>query len=153
MDWFINYVLPMILTVVSGVLVFLIGEMLNVVWLQPLNVYKIIKKDIAKALTYYANIYTNVIDPTEKNESWKQEHINASNQLRELSCELEGFIQTLSWIKIGIPKKQKLKEATELLMYLSNCMFDPHKYQQNVDNKNTATEIRKLLKIYGYKQK
>ncbi len=153
MDWFINYVLPMILTVVSGVLVFLIGEMLNVVWLQPLNAYKVIKKEVAKSLSYYANIYTNVIAPTEKNESWKQEHINAADQLRELSCELEGFIQTLSWIKIGIPKKQKLKEATESLMYLSNCMFDPYKYQQNVHNKNTAIKIRKLLKIYGYKQK
>ena len=150
MDWFLNYVLPMLLTVISGVLVFLIGEMFTVVWLNPLQEYKRIKHDIAKMLSYYANVYTNVIDNSEQCESWKQEHVDAGDKMRDLSCELEGFIQTLSWMKIGIPSKRNLKEASGMLMYLSNCMFDPNKFQQCAENKNTANQLRALLKIYGY---
>lgn len=51
-----------LITVVSGVLVYIIGEILQTVWLTPLQKFKAIKHDIAVTLTFYARIYTNKID-------------------------------------------------------------------------------------------
>ena len=151
MAWFINYVLPTLITVLSGVLVYLLGELLNAIWLKPLHDFKGIKSEIAKQLVFYANVYTNVLDGREDDGAWKQLHSEASDKLRWLSAELEGFIQTLSWLKIGIPKKSRLKEAAAKLILLSNCLFDPTPHKQNRENRETANEIRRLLKIYGYK--
>ena len=43
MDWIVNYVLPMLITVISGVLVYMCGELLNTIWLKPLQDYKLLK--------------------------------------------------------------------------------------------------------------
>lgn len=151
MDWFVNYVLPTLVTVVSGVLVYLLGELLNTIWLKPLHDFKDIKSRIAKHLVFYANVYTNVLEINESDGEWKRLHSEAGDKFRWLAAELEGFIQTLSRLKLGIPKKANLKEATSNLILLSNCMFDPNPFKQNRENRETANEIRRLLKIYGYK--
>lgn len=46
-------------TVVSGVLVYIIGEVLQTIWLSPLQKYKQIKHDVAVALSYHARVYIN----------------------------------------------------------------------------------------------
>ena len=152
MCWFTNYVLPTLITVISGVLVYMFGELLNTIWLRPLQEYKNIKSNIAKSLVFYANVYTNVLGANEQSEEWKKLHFEASDKLRWLAAELEGFIQTLSWIKIGIPKKTSLKDAAGLLILLSNSVFGPDQFRQNKENHDTADEIRCLLKIYRYKK-
>ena len=78
-----------LITVVSGVLVYIIGEILQTVWLTPLQKFKAIKHDIAVTLTFYARIYTNKID---SNMSAIEEHSEASDKIRNLSCELKGYI-------------------------------------------------------------
>ncbi len=142
-----------LITVVSGVLVYIIGEILQTVWLTPLQKFKAIKHDIAVTLTFYARIYTNKID---SNMSAIEEHSEASDKIRNLSCELKGYIETLSWIKIGIPSKKKLFEAANLLMRLSNSLFSPHNVaptaQDNIENKNVADQVFALLGMYSKKK-
>ena len=147
MDWFVNYVLPVLITVISGVLVYMSGELLNTIWLRPLQEYKIIKSSIAKNLVFYANVYTNTSDGMIENEEWKKLRSDASDKLRWLAAELDGFIQTLSFIKIGIPKKVALKKGSGLLIFLSNSMYDPNRFNQGKENRDVANEIRGLLKI------
>ena len=149
MEWLINYVLPTLITVISGVLVYLLGELLNTVWLKPLWDFKNIKSEIAKHLVFYANVYTNVLDYSETDGDWKQLHFVASDKFRWLAAELEGFIQTLSWLKIGIPKIAELDNAVDNLILLSNCMFNPNTHEQNSKNGVVANEIRRSLRIYG----
>ena len=56
MCWFTNYVLPTLITVISGVLVYMFGELLNTIWLRPLQEYKNIKSNIAKCLVFYGSL-------------------------------------------------------------------------------------------------
>ena len=146
-----------LITVVSGVLVYIIGEILQTVWLTPLQKFKAIKHDIAVTLTFYARIYTNIIDAAHSNMSAIEEHSEASDKIRNLSGELKGYIETLSWIKIGIPSKKKLFEAANLLMRLSNSLFSPHNVaptaQDNIkNNKNVADQVFALLGMYSKKE-
>lgn len=48
--------ITILITVVSGVLVYIIGEILQTVWLTPLQKFKAIKHDIAVTLTFYARL-------------------------------------------------------------------------------------------------
>lgn len=153
----IEILLTSSLTVVSGVIVYIIGEVLQTIWLSPLQKYKEIKHDVAVALTYYARDYSNVID-TSDDEKGKLRVIEVSNKLRMVSCELTGYIETLSWIKIGIPPKADLKEAAECLMGLSNSLSTPHKCPEAADdynkrNRKIAKKICSLMGMYGYKAK
>ena len=151
--WFVNYVLPIIITVISGVMVYMFGELLNTIWLNPLQEYKNLKREIAKWLLFYANIYSNVLNDNDSSEDWIKLHFVASDKLRSLASDLEGFIQVLSWVKIGIPKKSDLKSAASSLILLSNCMFDSNPTKQSKENHNMADDIREKLNIYIEKEK
>ena len=50
MEWFVNYVLPSITTIVSGVVVYLLGQYFYTVWLMPLQEYKKIKDNTTRLL-------------------------------------------------------------------------------------------------------
>ena len=150
MEWFVNYVLPSITTIVSGVVVYLLGQYFYTIWLMPLQEYKKIRSQIARCLLLYANVYTNVVSNEEKCEDWKQEHINVMEQLRILASDLEGYIQTLHWFKPGIPSKKKLSQAVSSIVLLSNSCIDSCPTQQSKMNHDEANAIRKMLKIYRY---
>ena len=144
-------------TVVSGVLVYIIGEVLQTIWLSPLQKYKQIKHDVAVALSYHARVYINVVDIAHIDNTVKNEYCEVSDKLRSLSCEISGFIETLSWFKIGIPSKKKLREASDLLMLLSNSLFSPYNTQPTSDdraeNRATARQISIALGLYTRKRK
>ena len=148
MEWFINYLLPLITTVLSGVGVYLIGQYFHTIWLIPLQEYKKIRSRIAQYLLLYANVYTNVVGNEEKCEEWKKKHIEVMEKLRFLASELEGYIQTLYWFKLGIPSKKKLSKAVSSIIFISNSCIDSYTTQQSKMNHDEANEIRKLLKIY-----
>ena len=60
--------------------------------------------DEEAALTYFRELANGVVQEVK---------------ILESLSELEGFIQTLSRLKLGIPKKANLKEATSNLILLS----------------------------------
>ena len=148
--------LAIVVTVVSGVLVYIIGEMLQTIWLAPLQKYKEIKHDVAVALSFYAREYTNVIDFACANDKQLEEYREVCDTLRKLSCEIKGFIETLSWFKVGIPSKKKLAEASDSLMILSNSLFSPYNTpptaQDGHENKETANEVYKALGMYAVRK-
>ena len=160
--------MSMIITVVSGVLVgvivFVAGQILTSVWLSPLQQFKELKKDVVYKLTYYANLYTNVIDiakfkeDTENSEKHKgytdtlEEYKSGSDELRRLSCSLKGFAETLPICRIGIPGKKMINEAAEIIMGLSNSFFAPYgkgvDNEQGKENRAKVKEVFKKLKCY-----
>lgn len=150
-------VLTVIGTVTSGVIVFIIGQILTTIWLAPLQQYKKLKEKIVAILNYYANEYTNVMDSAKIDKKIFDSKTAASDEFRKLSCELSGFIETLSFMKIGIPKKDSLHEAAEKLMFISASFFTPYgdsssAFKQNQENHKTANEIKALLKCYTKKK-
>lgn len=153
--------MEIIITVVSGVLVgvivFIVGQILTSIWLNPLQQFKELKKDVVYKLRYYANLYTNVIDLAKynKNDKIVEEFKSGSDELRKLSCSLKGFAETLSWFRIGIPSKKKINDAAELIMALSNSFFAPYNtgagYKQGKENHDMVNEIFAMLKCYNKK--
>lgn len=144
----------MIVTVISGVLVFVLGEILRDIWLTPLLQYKSLKQEIAYILSFYAQFYSNPID-FNTNENTKSKYIEASNKIREVSAKLSGFIETLTIIKIGIPNKEKLLDASGCLMGISNSMFTTKNIDKDLDPiRNNIIYKNKIivdLKLCGYK--
>ncbi len=144
-----------IITVISGVLVYIIGQILKEIWLTPLQEYKELKSKISFSLSYYAQYYSNVVDLATCGEETKKIYKNASDEMRKISCELDGFIETLSWFKPCIPQKKKLYEASREIMGISNSFFCPYNTNKTgiVINHNIKARdsIYKLLKIYALK--
>ena len=79
MEWLVNYVVPSFTTILSGVVLYLLGQYFHIIWLIPLQEYKKIRSEIARKLLLYANVYSNVVRSDEKFEEWKKEHISATN--------------------------------------------------------------------------
>lgn len=116
--------LTVIVTVISGVIVYVLTELFKEIWLEPLRKYRLIKSEIAENLIYYANMYLNPIRQEEaKNEVRKAEYIKASEQIRGSASKLGGYMETISWFHPGVPRKKKLFEAYRELIGLSNSFF------------------------------
>lgn len=147
-----NSVLAMVFTIVSGVLVFVICEYMKEIWLYPLQEYKKLKQKVSYVLTYYANIYCNVIDRANENEENVSKYNVISDKIRDLASELRAFAETLSWLKVGIPSKETIYKASSNLIGLSNSLFCPNNTNDTVErndvNDNKAKSIRKLLGIF-----
>jgi len=148
--------LSIVITVVSGVLVYIAGEILQTIWLTPLQKFKDLKNEVAITLTFYARVYTNIVDAANVDMTTREEYGDVSDKIRTLSCELKGYIETLSWFKIGIPSKKNLIKASETLMGLSNSLFSPYNTkpttEENVRNKAMVNEVFSLLGMYGFKK-
>lgn len=133
-------------TVISGVIVYVLGQYIKEIWLDRLQEYKSIKAKIAKALVYYANYYSNLHVGVAPNEKYEK----ASDEIRQLASELTAFAETIYWLRLGIPKPKILKEASSNLIGLSNRFYAPT--QDSVlryieYNDRAATEVRRLLNL------
>ena len=144
--------LTALLTVVSGVVVYICGEILHTIWIKPLQEYKQLKSKIVTLLTYYARDYSNIVDLVNDSEERKKEQAKVGEELRMLSSQLLGFIEQVSWFRVGIPSNKRLSKASEQLMGLSNSLFAPYNQKastEDVDSNNQrVAEIYSLLKVY-----
>lgn len=148
-------ILAIVITVVSGVLVFIIGEILNTIWLKPLYEFKTIKSKIAYELSYDAGKICNVLNRKNCNEIQKREYEEARERIRALACELDGYIETISWFNIGIPSRKKLKKAVSDLFYLSHLLEGTDRddlTEKSVRNSNIVITIKRNVGIYGSKK-
>lgn len=150
---FPDYALTIFVTVLSGVLVFAISEWLKEIWLTPLQNYKKLRGKVSRLLTMYACHYHNPVDIADHNNKLPDDYKIASEELRMLASELRAFIETLSWLKPGIPSKDDLYNASAHLIGLSNSMQVPYnthfdrRIDDSIENEN---EVKRLLKIYKY---
>lgn len=119
--------LNMVLTIVSGVFVFIIGQLFIEYFLKPIQDYKKLRANIASALTYYADLYLN---PVEKR---CEEYDEGKRKIRELSAQVRATIEIKPLGNIFIPQKQKLAKAAEGLMGLSNCFYCKSNLQDRVE--------------------
>lgn len=110
----------MILTVISGVLVFILGQLFIEYFLKPIQEYKKLRAKIAFSLTYYANLYGNPV----KHEKGKVDNYEiGSDKIRILSAEVSSFVEIRPVVNFFIPQKDCLAEVAKDLMGLSNSFF------------------------------
>ena len=139
-----------LITIVSGVVVFIIGQYLFSMWILPLQKYKELRQKISFCLTYYAQYYSNVIDNRIDTLLPKvQPYLTGADEIRKLASELRGFSETISWFHIGIPKKEILFDTSANLIGLSNSFFAAKDCIQitNKHNQIRTEKIRKNLEM------
>ena len=150
-------IITALLTVVTGVAVYICGEILHTIWIKPLQEYKQLKSKIVTLLTYYARDYCNIVDLVNDSEERKKEQTKVGEELRMLSSQLLGFIEQVSWFRVGIPSNKRLSKASERLMGLSNSLFAPYNQEPSVEqglsNEHIVNEIYYLLKVYKKSKK
>lgn len=128
-------------TVISGVLVFVLSEILQKFLLDPIKRYKEVVGKIDNRLKYYANTVNNSVSPDAMREP--------SKILRELSCELEAtykqipFKTLFAFFRI-VPQHFAIRTAASDLIFLHNA---GGKLDQLEHVYKKIQEIRKLLNI------
>ena len=134
------------LTVISGVLVFVLSQLFLELIIVPNKTYKSLKERIGYTLAMYACYYTNPYRfDREDNARDKEEYTNASIEMRKIGSELSGYIGILPWYKCY--KKKRLKKVRDCLIGISNGFYQYPNYNPIQDNKGCEKEIKEILKI------
>ena len=144
-----NEFITVLTTVVSGVLVFILGQLFNEYFLKPIQDYKALKAKIAYSLTLYANLYMNPITISELN----QEYSDASLEIRKLAAEVDATIELRPFGNIFIPRAKILKEASKALIGISNGFYTDSSLEQIKSNGECRDTIYEKLSIKSHLEK
>lgn len=144
MDDLTKILLTSSLTVIGGVLVFVVGQLLGKFVIEPVQELKKLLGEIRFALVFHAQaILTPVGDKAGEDEAQKA--------LRKLSCDLRSktsaipFYRGWSMISRGfLPRKENALEASKQLMGLSNSVHQPDRSDKN------AARISKIERLLNY---
>lgn len=129
-------------TVISGVSVFILGQIIIGFVINPLLEYKKVIGKIDNKLKYYSNKISSILP--------KQIINKTSNIIRELSCDLESSYKQISFNFIFsiciliIPKKKDVGEAAKKLIFIANAAGD---IESQKEIHKEIKEVRKLLRI------
>ena len=123
MSWPLNLFQSIVFqTVMSGVLVYVLSQIIEKFFLDPILKYNEVKGKIDNKLKFYSNVIANPgILPDET-------YLECSNILRELSCELEATYKQIPVKKILVIKldsPENVSNSARLLIELSNNLYDP----------------------------
>jgi hypothetical protein len=140
-------------TVISGVVVFVLSEILKEIWLSPLQEYKLLKSKISNSLTLYTMNFFDWVDLMQGGKN-KVHFTNdeASKKFLFLAAELSGLIESLGIFKFGIPSKKKLIVASKTLRSISFAVLDENNIPDEDDRYDYFNKkydiICKNLKLY-----
>ena len=124
---------PTFLTIISGVIVFILGQLFIEYFLRPLQRYRELRAKAAYCLVFYANRF---------NSSFRTNAQETQDELRKLAAELAAF--AVEKPLIVLPRSRKcLNDASSYFIGLSNCTFDDTNYQMICkDLREYRTQIR-----------
>lgn len=134
------------LTIFSGVVTFVLGQLILKLLIYPVQEFKKTIADIALALIEYANIYTN---PGVANVEVAK---RASDELRKLSSRLNAQMYLIpsynSAAKLfRLPSREKVVDSAKNLIGISNGVFQSMADLPTV-NTIRADKIRNSLNIF-----
>lgn len=135
-------VLTASLTVLGGIIVLVIGQLLQKFFIEPLHELSKTIGETSFALVYYANLYSN--PGTGKLEEMDE----ASKNIRRLAAKLVSSAHAvrgyglLSLIR-AVPRKRDVNSAASSLIGLSNSFH----HGESSANVKRRTDIQKLLRL------
>ena len=138
-------VLASSLTIIGGVFIYVLGQIISKFFIEPIHGQRKVIGEVADALIYYANIYTNPnIMSGRTNE--------ASDRIRELATLLQSKTQFIPkygfFEKLGIViKRPSIYVASRNLIGLSNSMG--RSLASARDSSSRVDSIRSALRIYS----
>lgn len=130
------------LTIIGGIIIFVIGQLINQFFIKPIISLKEEIGRIAYALIYYSNIYTS---PT-KNPYDRDKYMETAKELRNRASELRAKYTAVSSFALRFfrqPKKEHMALATNKLIFLHNSLFEGDARE----NDKVSNKIEDLLKI------
>lgn len=135
------------LTVISGVLVYAISQLILECIINPRKEYKSLKERIIYTITLYCCYYNNPYNLLrENNIRVKEEYEKGSNEMRKIGAELAGYIGTIS--KIRKRKIESLDKVLHALIGISNGFYIVSDNFNVIDaNQKCEEVIKKELKI------
>ena len=134
------------LTILAGVATLVLGQIALKLFIDPVQEFKRVIADISSALIEYANVFGNPRLLGEENEK------RISGELRKLSSRLNAQMYLIPAYGMTsrvfcLPTKQKLTEAAEYLIGLSNG-FGGNNPDQGALNMYKAQHVCDALSIY-----
>lgn len=135
-------------TVLSGVIVFIISQLFIELYIRPLARYNEIRAKIAYNLVYYANIYMNPFDlnTLKSMNEYPENYKKASEDLRKLAAEITGFAQERQLLKFYISAK-RIEKVNKSLIGLSNSCNGRGNDHLSEMNATRVHEIRCYLHL------
>lgn len=138
-------------TVISGVLVFVLCQIIVQKYIKTYEEYKTLKGKVAFLLVMYANLYCNPINVLNVEDEDKiEKRKQAGIETRILAAELSAFQERVEKGGVGIPSKDKLIRAASELIFLSNSFFvhpDESITTASKNNRECADKIKEALSI------
>ena len=131
--------MTVLLTIVSGVCVYIVGQYILKIYIEPAQQLRRTIGEISYALTFYANVYSNA--PSLIEEKCK----DAANKLRNLSAQLMSDMYMIPFYSFTrlitmIPEKRKIEIAKKRLIELSNHTLNLWR-QGDVDGKEISRHM------------
>lgn len=128
------------ITIISGVAVFVIGQIFLRVFIEPWQEYLQLKGKLSSSLTYYANVYSNPgCGKFELNDE-------ARNETRKLASELDAIVNKIifydffSYIRL-FPERERIIAAKAALIGLSNSTFVGDPLENNAKIKKIIVSL------------
>ena len=140
--------MELFVTVISGVLIFVLGQLLLKLVIEPLQEFK---KEIAltlNSLFFHKDKISNPNANLIKKDIWE-----VSSILRKHSSNLEAKSSIIPlydcWYKLRIlPSKKNIKKATNKLIGLSNSL-SPYNYNSGIENSFQVKKVKTALTTYS----
>jgi hypothetical protein len=132
------------LTVIGGIIVLVIGQIITKFFIEPIHEQAKVIGEIAYLLTMYSNVYGNpgILKPEKMDE--------ASTSLRRCAGQLLARTYALKpywfWEKLGVvPKIEAVELVSKRLIGLSNFLYNPQGDVKVIND--WETEIKRVLRI------
>ncbi|MGE7887840.1 hypothetical protein ACQKN7_10765 [Bacillus cereus] len=157
MTTFMTTFVPVFITIISGVFVFIIGRFIEKLFIDPMKEHKTVIAEIYDGLIYHANITVNPLVYDENtSENALKIYQDASNELRRMSTKLRAAtfnLQGAYWfyrLVFRAPKKKDIMLVCSSLIGLSNCLIctkDTRDVDLNITFQQTILKKLKLNKF------
>lgn len=144
-----DVILTSFLTIIGGVLIFVLGQILLNLFIEPIQELRYHIGKIAGSLVFYANVYGNPGVTAE------QEQRNASDELRKLASELIARTAVVPLYRFAclishLPSLSDIRKVHDNLIALSNNVFYTQEPTQVIQaNDKRVKEIKAALKLPG----
>ena len=131
------------LTVLSGVLVYVLNQWYKESIINPEKKYKELRQRIIYTITLYSCYYNNPYNPfkEEENVRMKEEYDLGSSEMRKIGAELAGYIGTIP--KVRYKRIRKLNNVLHSVIGISNGFY---KVSDHSDIEEANMKREKIIK-------
>jgi hypothetical protein len=137
------------LTVIIGVSVYVLGQIIMMFFIDPVNKLKLTIGEVLDILVYYANVYTNPRNTHEPDEMTQRRN-EASDALRQKAVQLKSRANLVRLYSLAsffrmVPREEEVNQAHSELIFLSNQCFtcDPVRTFESSEKTQKLLSFRK----------